>query len=133
MLITKKSKQITKKTALFEFSHGHKRAVLSAEQVARLAGVTTKTAERWSRGVQIPHPSVSELLRLRACGRVLPDTWHDVYINDTGLLQLPDGRELHPNSYIALDMLRDVINARENEIRQLRAKLQQCTEINYHF
>ncbi|NRB42688.1 MAG: hypothetical protein HRU20_30170 [Pseudomonadales bacterium] len=128
---SKKFKEISKNRhfsngdCALSFECGFTYRRLTPIEAAEMAHVHVKTAERWSSGTQNMQPAISELLFLKATGRILPTSkriWSSVRCSNDAIV-LACGERIQPEMAHHLQLQRKRIIDLERENDELKQKL----------
>lgn len=102
--------------------YGPRYAILNSHQIADLAGVNVKTAQRYIRDPQaIPGPTL-ELLQIKACG-LIGDPAFDGWQARDGKLFSPIGRVYTPGYLDSSNWLHDRAGVVDRRNMELEAKI----------
>lgn len=101
---------------------------LTVDQLARLAGVSQKTARRWIDGTQRASPQTLELLRIKCFG-LLPDPAFNDFFIDDGCIRTPSGDLLTPRDLDACVWLRGLYYRGIEDNRRRKEELDSLLEL----
>ncbi len=116
----------SKKLRFFYLSHSTSgrswQVELGLKDLARLAGVSEKTARRWIDGTQEPHPHTLDLLRIKVFG-LIPHPGFEHYQVYNGKIRTQSGEMIDPRDLDALTWLRGLYYRGLQEVQQDRAQV----------
>jgi|SRR5579862_1390479 len=95
---------------------------LNIKEIARICGVSLKTAQRWKSGQTVPPKTALQVL-IRNLGCFHPG-WHGWTINEAGQLVSPEGWQASPGDVLAIQFTQAQLSAWRLEAQRLKAELE---------